>query len=396
MEQDDTIRTRERITAIQALRGIAALAVAIGHARIAAYWLARRYGEGGPPPGQFGGWGVDLFFVISGFVMVHASAEWFARPGARGVFVKRRLIRIVPLYWLATLLVFFGALLRPDLFNSTTANVPELLKSLFFIPYRKESGHMFPMLFVGWTLNYEMYFYLFFGLSLAFGRWRWPAFGAWLVLALFAVPMLCGRIANMNDALAWLAFDPARNGHYALRWLDMAINPLILMFAAGVGIGAAHHSTTMRGLPIDAHRSRWLAVVAVMAVALQYAFNWRTGHGIWRAGITLVPLVLVLGLSDHRAAFRVPRPLMWLGNLSYSLYLFHPFAQGQGARLAVACGHPISGIGAIVVTTIVALAVATLSWYLLERHLCEWIKLVALQGLSRLRQPGVTVAAPPP
>ncbi|MFP3589860.1 acyltransferase, partial [Paraburkholderia sp. SIMBA_055] len=48
-------------------------------------------------------------------------------------FIASRLVRIVPLYWLATLLVFFGALLRPDLFNSTTANVPELLKSLFFI-----------------------------------------------------------------------------------------------------------------------------------------------------------------------------------------------------------------------------------------------------------------------
>ena len=96
----------------------------------------------------FGEFRVDVFFVLSGFVIAFALGS-----GTVGVrdFVVNRLVRIVPLYWLATLLVFFGALLRPDLFNSTTADVSELLKSLFFIPYRKESGHIFPMLFVGWT-----------------------------------------------------------------------------------------------------------------------------------------------------------------------------------------------------------------------------------------------------
>ena len=112
------------------------------------------------PLGFAGAWGVNLFFMISGFVMMECTKAGDPQ------FFRKRLIRIVPFYWLLTLTVFVIALIAPSLMNNTTADLEHLIKSLFFIPFDKNgSGHA-PILFVGWTLNYEMLFYLIFGLSL--------------------------------------------------------------------------------------------------------------------------------------------------------------------------------------------------------------------------------------
>lgn len=104
----------------------------------------------------FGGFGVDIFFVLSGFVMCYITDS-----GESGKeFFLRRIARIVPLYWALTLITFVIAWLKPTLFNSTTADLGNLFKSLLFIPYVKENGSISPIIPVGWTLNYEVYFYL--------------------------------------------------------------------------------------------------------------------------------------------------------------------------------------------------------------------------------------------
>ena len=114
----------------------------------------------------FGGFGIDIFFVISGFVMAMVIADG---QSAR-IFGISRVARIVPLYWTLTTCVLILAIIKPELFNSTTANIHNYLKSLFFIPYFKESRLLQPMLFVGWTLNYEMFFYLCIWLSIVLYR----------------------------------------------------------------------------------------------------------------------------------------------------------------------------------------------------------------------------------
>jgi exopolysaccharide production protein ExoZ len=114
------------------------------------------------PIAVFGSFGVDIFFVISGFVMAMVVANGHS---ARS-FAIGRLTRIVPLYWILTTCLLLLAAVKPDLLIATTANLPNYLKSLFFIPYFKENGSLTPMLAVGWTLNYEMFFYLCIWISL--------------------------------------------------------------------------------------------------------------------------------------------------------------------------------------------------------------------------------------
>jgi exopolysaccharide production protein ExoZ len=127
-----------QLKSIQILRAAAALGVLLDHA---GRWLDVA------PIVDIGAAGVDLFFVISGFIMVYTSERLFGQTGAPQRFLARRIIRIVPLYWTLTAfaaLVLFG-------FG------PNTLGSYLFIP-----THRGPILTVGWTLNYEMMFYSLF------------------------------------------------------------------------------------------------------------------------------------------------------------------------------------------------------------------------------------------
>src|SRR5262249_19248506 len=98
-------------------------------------------------------------------------------------FFVRRLIRIVPFYWAATIAVFFVALMFPHLMRTTQADPAQLLYSVFFIPHETEYAGLMPTLILGWSLNYEMYFYVLFAVSLLLSR-RWaPIICAGLITA---------------------------------------------------------------------------------------------------------------------------------------------------------------------------------------------------------------------
>lgn len=117
----------------------------------------------------FGSFGVDIFFVISGFVMAMVINNG-QQPKS---FAISRLARIIPLYWLMTTIVYIISLLKPSLLGSTSSSLSNYLLSILFIPHFKEDGTLFPTLAVGWTLNYEMFFYLLIFLSLLISRARY-------------------------------------------------------------------------------------------------------------------------------------------------------------------------------------------------------------------------------
>jgi exopolysaccharide production protein ExoZ len=119
-------------------------------------------------PFPLGAFGVDIFFVISGFIICHAAANEVSPLR----FAIKGLCRILPLYYMLTFGVFAIALAAPGLLNSTTADVEHLLKSLLFILYAKDNGAVQPLLFLGWTLNFEMFFYAVFTIAMLAGRFR--------------------------------------------------------------------------------------------------------------------------------------------------------------------------------------------------------------------------------
>ena len=234
--------TNRSIRFIQVFRGIAALLVVLWHA-------SRYVGPYGTGTGAMlfqagASMGVDLFFLISGFIMVYTTASNNGSFHYLMDFFVKRFTRIWPV-WAIALVIYIAA--KWDL--SYLTDIPRLkwfLHSLAFIPTAGVSGDIapvfgFPILGVGWTLNYEMYFYLFFGACMLFGRWRWPAMAVWLLVTLIGIPYVTGRLGGIDGWQAWLS--PNTDYHYHPRYISLITNPLILMFAVGAAIAKLYQSS---------------------------------------------------------------------------------------------------------------------------------------------------------
>ena len=146
---------------LQILRAFAALNVVLFH--IIA--ISQQQGFGSPSLEFLRDWGangVDIFFVLSGFIMVYISE---LRPRTAGAFLRNRAIRIVPIYWILTLVGVVAVLLAGDFRGDPVAAKPILTSFLFLTRWTHVE---MPILYVGWTLEWEMLFYLIFGVCLLF------------------------------------------------------------------------------------------------------------------------------------------------------------------------------------------------------------------------------------
>jgi len=317
----------QTIVSIQAMRAVAAIAVMVCHFDIIRTWLAGRANEANPlyPLAA----GVDLFFVISGFIMVVSSEKLFAAPGGSSVFLARRIARVVPLYWAATLLAI------PLMSLAVTPQT--LFTSLFFIPYKLANGTIVPLYGVGWTLNFEMFFYALFSVTLL-----WPR--------QIAVPLLCVLLGCIVAFGAWLSPQVA-----PLQWWS---DPIILEFAFGMLIALAFQAKLT--LPIPAS----LALAAVGALAIWWfapsqppsgyrVLTWGIPAAMVLAGAVLAPPRLIDG--------RLSAWLKRLGDASYSIYLLHSLT---GAVILVSWPYglnrfpavPVLAVGAVL-TVAVSIAV---------------------------------------
>lgn len=289
----------DRIIGVQALRFLAALAVLVGHVEIFAYHLGRFRGVElwRPPLIEKTAFGVDLFFAISGFVMILSSQRLFGTPDARRAFIARRLRRIVPLYWLAlAFTVAWGWKFGPAASASTVAS------AFAFIPYASNVAHgrVVPPLEVGWTLNYEMLFYALFALCLAASARA----TAWRIGALLAGLVALGRAVPLPQPLAF--------------WTD----PIVIEFLGGIAIALLYRAGLRLPAPV---RFVLLALAALLVLAPFAGPDGAAMQGGWNRVLTwglagwLVLAATVLGPLHLRGAG-------WWdfgGEVSYALYLVH-------------------------------------------------------------------------
>ena len=288
-----------KLVGIQALRAAAALSVALLHAVYERGLLAKT--------GDLG-WidrlpweaGVDVFFVISGFVMVTASGRLCGAPGAWRRFLAHRVARIVPLYWCVTTLYLLLARLRPDLVGAAVSGPSYVLASYAFWPAARPDGTAVPLFSLGWTLNYEMFFYAVF--ALAVGA---PArVAVAVVTAVLAVTVLSAAAGAPLPVSFWggsivleFAFGMMLG---LLRLRDVTLPPglRIASIALGIGLLAVQHTGP------DALRALAFGLPALCLVA---------GAGLGRVGTA-------------GGEPRLIRALVLMGDASYALYLTHPFA----------------------------------------------------------------------
>ena len=346
-----------KVEIIQALRGIAALGVVLWHTAL----FLGPYGEGIGATLFLSAstMGVDLFFIICGFVMVISST----RPDGRVIpardFFIRRLSRIYPLYCLATVALFAMEYHGPLQTGSRLAN------SLLLIPTSGSGlpAITAPTLIVGWTILYELGFYCAFGLSLLLGRRYWFGIAAWAIAVLLLPALLAGN--NPFDPYSGIETLPAV--------LQILINPINWLFATGMLIAALFRSRVTLTRPGMA--KSLCALSAILAIA-QYATQFRVQHGIFNAGLTLIPLVMVLTLATKTIVLHPLKPVAYLGRISFSLYMLHPSAIWVYIYTKNMFGivNPLAGWFAVASVTALSLVMAAVSYRYIECGLSEAIR----------------------
>jgi peptidoglycan/LPS O-acetylase OafA/YrhL len=294
-------RSADTLLSIQALRAVAALSVLELHITGN---ISNRLGiTGSSIDTLIGAAGVDLFFIISGFIMVYASEPLFGRPEGPQIFFLRRFIRIAPLYWAVSAIFVVFFLVAPNGFKATIAasntSIGTIISSFMFLPFPRPDGTMFPLLSLGWTLNYEVFFYVIFAGAVILPRERAVA----AVGILFVLIVAAGRLLPFPQPFAY--------------WSD----PIIFEFCFGMILALAY----LNGIRLSPAVSYGLvggAIVALAATAFRgIDLPWRTVE--WGLPATALLGGFVLSRRAGKPGI-VGRSFLFLGNASYSLYLLHP------------------------------------------------------------------------
>lgn len=340
---------------IQYLRAIAALGVVIVHAS---------------PIGQtilIGNAGVDIFFVISGFLMWTITD---IRPQSPFNFILHRLVRIAPLYWFVTSLLLVGAMVMPSAFPNLKFDLSYALGSYLFVPMRppgsSETDPIWPVLVQGWTLNYEVLFYALFALCLPLRpRERLLALGV-------------GLIGAVINGLSYGGSNPI-----LMSWSD----PLMLEFLTGVLIAVL----VRRGVGVS-RQIGWILVTASLLLLVAFEVSEITTERVIAWGVPAALLVWGAVVLERTGPVIDWPWLRLIGDSSYSLYLTH------GLALSV-LGKLMTRSWLFFAVGIVASVIAGLFfYYLAERPLTKLAQRLVIRKRGRevASAPGGEIAVTPP
>ncbi|MFZ1682385.1 MAG: acyltransferase, partial [Rhizobiaceae bacterium] len=321
----DASRGYAVLPGIQHLRAIAAFLVVFYHITAS---VAREGGQG--VVFVLGAVGVDMFFVLSGFVlaMVVSRAE-----AVDGGFFMRRFARIAPLYYLMTLGLFVLALAAPGLLNTAHADTAHLLRSLLFLPTGDAAGGLQPILGLGWTLNYEMFFYALIAVTTRF----------------FADNRLNAVILVLAAFVALGAVAPSSSV-----WVRFYTDPIILEFALGILV--------FRLVRLNRFTDR-LALVSLVIGAAMLILGPLPESGMPRLLWWGLPAALVVAGSIRALEFDNAW-LRALGDWSYSTYLLHVYVIQAAVKLILpAAGQDMPSVLATALVSLPLIVVGSAALY---------------------------------
>ena len=347
-----------RLLPVQMLRAVAAVGVVFTHAITRTGFTILKAG----PHSVFassgnqltvGDAGVDLFFIISGFIMLYVHKDDFNKPGAQARFMFRRICRIVPIYWLLTTAGVALLVFAPHLYtlHYSKIDVGWIIGSYLFVPTAVEGQSMTPVVTVGWTLNYEMLFYVVFAGALALPRRT----------AIPALFLVFGCAVAAGDL-----FDPSNP------WLALATSWLLLDFLVGLAIAC----WVLNGGSLSTRASALLLAIGT-ACLIATVFWSPPEQGPLRFAGWCLPMAMIFCATCtlELPANRITRVLALMGNASYSIYLFQFFALPAWARLMSllhADALPFD-IDVLILTALVALS-GVVFWFLIERPIASAIQ----------------------
>lgn len=353
---------QRRLDSIQALRGVAAVLVVTTHAasmvfdtpQAAAPFLIGSFGQFR----GFGAVGVDLFFIISGFVMAFSVAGKPDGPRGAGRFLVLRWIRVGPPYLIVT------ALMAVVLFRTHGLDWRSLWNAILFVPVFDGGGYTVTPLVIGWTLSFEFTFYLLIALAVLVRQARRVAYVGLLIAALVAIGLL------------------VPHGTFLVDWIT---NPIYLEFAMGI----LAHLAWAHGW-FDRARALWgllgLAGLAALVVQLVTGFGgiadmYSTLDGSLSLERTIrwgLPCLAVFAgcVALWRSTGRGPagRALTELGDSSYSLYLIHLPVVMVLHRLLLLSPVALPADLAFAATVLVSVAAGVVYYRLVERPVTRMLR----------------------
>jgi exopolysaccharide production protein ExoZ len=353
-----------RLLGLQVLRFFAALLILMTHG------LHEGATSGFLNPAEVGsllalpfGYGIDIFFVISGFIMCFVAGDNFGQPGAPRAFIFRRLVRLVPIYWLFTLLMLAATLVVPSMVGHAARDPSHIAASFTFIPWANDTGEIHPLLGPGWTLNYEMFFYAAFALALFL-----PArIGLAALVALFTFLVTLHPL--ITPSAVQLKF-----------WSD----PIIFEFLFGIAIAIGHR----RGVTLMPILCFGLIAIGV---AVMLAPNFATFAGPYQrlllGGLPAVLIVTGFAFVPFAARSYLGRALVLCGDASYALYLSHAFSINIVA-LALRRSDISPGWVFLPLAIAASIFAAILVHVLLERPTTRWLNGLGAGGAHTGRAAG--------
>lgn len=346
----------KKLTNIQALRGIAVLFVAFFHLML----IEQKYDQNSVMPKlmSFGISGVDLFFVISGFVIVTVSRNQFGNLGSAFKFLYHRISRIYPLYWIYSALVLALFLVKPTWINSAQGNQVDILSSFLLLPQ-----NLLPLINVGWSLIHEMYFYgVFFLLMLAIQERLLP-----FALALWGTVILLYQMLYASDNA----------------YLKLIFHPLTLEFIGGCFIAIFTHTNEKRfgRRELSLTITLGFALLIANAVIERLTDNLYLDAWWWRITTIGLPSLLIVHslVQLERHEDLLPSWLVSIGNASYSMYLSHVLVLSALGRIWQMFSDGGVWDNLIMLPMLIAstIAFALLSYHLLEKPIMKACRRIA-------------------
>ncbi len=363
---------KHKIQILQVLRAIATVIVFLSHYFADGYTLYEIH--------FIGAVGVGIFFVLSGFLLIYTD-----RSNYKGYMMKR-LIRICPLYWLVTLLVFVLGLIAPSYLHTSVPTVSNLLKSLFFIPYYSAHG-IFPLLPIGWTLIVEMFVYVLY----------------YMVARSVILAYMLKRKASFNKKgeNSTNEIEKATKDSAVCRGVVMAAILLLLIvlnrvvpnslflfsygsnymiyFVIGI-IGALLLKKSEKRFFIkQIHSSKLSILLFVLLFAFFIGFSTiydDTVCNVVILGLSILAAIVLLWSASF------PKIIVMLGDISYSFYLTHYFLVKLFTRVLIRLVWPINTFFAIVFLILCFVVTACISWVsyqLIEKRLAGKLKKIFLK-----------------
>jgi peptidoglycan/LPS O-acetylase OafA/YrhL len=366
---------KKKIENIQGLRGIAILLVVLLHLMA----MDKKFGHGERILSDFfiiGASGVDLFFVISGFVLVATRRGVFQQPASILHFFYNRLCRIYPLYWIYCAITLAVFLVRPEWVPALREGRAFVMESLLLLPQ-----DVLPFLPVAWALVHVIYFYFVFTIFMVASEKRLTG-----LLMLWALLVLLGNLLRQYGLFSQSA--PI---------IKLITSPLTIEFIAGSLIA----KLIQRGMKSLGGTVMIVgAVLLLTGYGLYYAVTPGTAPKDWlRVAIFGVPCILMLyGAVSMELSSNIvlPRWIRFLGDASYSIFLSHAIvllAIGRLWGMFLSLPGKIDNILIIVTMAVVALCVGVVSYLTIERLLSSTFQRIGTILFS-VHQPGLQKASP--